>query len=215
MDRMTEAQIAALARPLWESAARPYGAALDFWLMAEQMVLEMMAVGMRFQSTVVHDAPDRLSGMLPETVPVNRIAALAQCMWEETGRQYDVAQDVWLAAERHVLTLLRAASVPERATPLAKWAEDLMALPPEAYLERIRMTAYLMWEAAGRQYGGTLDYWLRAEQEVLGLLATIAGARDEVIDAPMPLDAAEGTVAGDVPPSAPPPAARRPSRRAP
>ena len=183
MDRETDAQVRELAQPLWESAAQPYGAALDFWLMAEQMVLEAMASGARMQAQAVQDAPDRMPGMLPESVPVHRITDLAQCMWKNTERQVDAAQDVWLAAERHVLSLLRAAATPERVTPLAKWAEDLVDLPPQAYLERIRTTAYMMWEAAGRQYGNALDYWLRAEEELLGSLAAVARARNEAIDA--------------------------------
>jgi Protein of unknown function (DUF2934) len=193
MDRETEADIRELAQPLWESAAQPYGAALDFWLMAEQMVLEAMASGARMQAQAVQDAPDRLPGVLPETVPVQRINNLAQCMWEHTERQVDAAQDVWLAAERHVLTMLRAAATPERVTSLSKWAEDIAELPPQAYLERIRVTAYMMWEAAGRQYGNALDYWLHAEEELLGSLAAVARARNEAIDAPSPLPDAAAT----------------------
>ena len=32
---------------------------------------------------------------------------------------------------------------------------------------RIRETAYLMWEAGGRRHGGSLEYWLAAERELL------------------------------------------------
>ncbi len=33
--------------------------------------------------------------------------------------------------------------------------------------ERVREMAYMMWESAGRQYGMAMDYWLKAEQEVM------------------------------------------------
>ena len=35
---------------------------------------------------------------------------------------------------------------------------------------RIRETAYLMWEAAGRQHGRSLEYWLAAERELIAFL---------------------------------------------
>ncbi|NCC20858.1 MAG: DUF2934 domain-containing protein [Alphaproteobacteria bacterium] len=34
--------------------------------------------------------------------------------------------------------------------------------------DRIRETAYLMWEQDGRQEGREMDYWLAAEQSVVG-----------------------------------------------
>lgn len=33
--------------------------------------------------------------------------------------------------------------------------------------DRIRELAYLLWEAAGRRHGLSLDYWLAAETEVM------------------------------------------------
>ncbi len=35
---------------------------------------------------------------------------------------------------------------------------------------RINELAYLMWEFAGRQQGMAMDYWLKAEQEILTTL---------------------------------------------
>lgn len=35
---------------------------------------------------------------------------------------------------------------------------------------RIREAAYLMWEAAGRQHGRSLEYWLAAERELIAFL---------------------------------------------
>jgi Protein of unknown function (DUF2934) len=39
---------------------------------------------------------------------------------------------------------------------------------------RIRELAYLMWESAGRQQGMAMDYWLKAENEVLSTLQAAA-----------------------------------------
>jgi hypothetical protein len=179
----SEERIRALALPLWESAARPYGVALDFWLMAEQMVLEMMTASARMQAKATSEVPAAVAGVLPEAVPVSRIAELAECMWEAAGRQYGMAQDFWLAAERHVLAMVRAASVPP-ASPLAGWAGELASLPPKPYLDRIRQLAFYLWEAAGRQYGNALDYWLKAEQEVLETMATVARVAEAAAASP-------------------------------
>ena len=43
--------------PSGNSAARPYGMAMDFWLMAEQMVLEMMAATARMQDKATSAPP--------------------------------------------------------------------------------------------------------------------------------------------------------------
>ena len=42
MDHELEQQIRELAYGLWQSAERPYWVALEYWLMAEKMVLEMI-----------------------------------------------------------------------------------------------------------------------------------------------------------------------------
>jgi DUF2934 family protein len=39
---------------------------------------------------------------------------------------------------------------------------------------RIRELAYLMWESAGRQHGAAMEYWLKAESEVLSTLQAAA-----------------------------------------
>jgi Protein of unknown function (DUF2934) len=39
---------------------------------------------------------------------------------------------------------------------------------------RIRELAYLMWESAGRQQGMAIEYWLKAESEVLSALQAAA-----------------------------------------
>lgn len=179
MDQLVEQKIRALARPLWESAAHPYGVAMDFWLMAEQMVLEMMATTTRMQETAVTEIP-RPSNELPAAMPVDQVRQLAQCMWESAGRQYGMAQDFWLAAERHVMAMMRAAAASGGQEEAAEaWIRELPRLSPAAYMERIQVAAYHMWDAAGRQYGRALDFWLEAEKQTLAALARTAATPPE------------------------------------
>lgn len=190
-----------LAQPLWESAARPYGMALDFWLMAEQMVLEVMASTARMQDRAVNPPPlPPHAGDIPGAAPVRQVRELAECMWESAGRQYGMAQDFWLSAERHVLAMMRAAAQPPAsgADPRAtEWA----TLSPSAYLERIRVMAYFYWERAGRSYGEALDSWLRAERDVLDLMAASAGRTEAGTGAPAASPAAAPAPAPDSPPA--------------
>jgi hypothetical protein len=176
MDKSVEENIRNLAQPLWESAARPYGMAMDFWLMAEQMVLEMMVATARMHDKATSAPPLPPIGELPSAAPVAKVRELAECMWESAGRQYGMAQDYWLSAERHVLAMMRAATAlpaPGSLSSNARIAE-LLNLSPSAYLQRIRSMAYDYWEAAGRGYGQALDYWLQAERNILSTMA--AGA---------------------------------------
>ena len=174
MDKSIEEDIRNLAQPLWESAARPYGMAMDFWLMAEQMVLEIMAATLRMQDKAT-SAPPPSVHELPSAAPVAKVRELAECMWDSAGRQYGMAQDYWLSAERHVLAMMRAAMVPAPAS-LSSHPRifELLNLSPSAYLEKIRLMAYEYWEAAGRGYGRALDYWLQAERNMLSMIAAEA-----------------------------------------
>jgi hypothetical protein len=161
MDTQMEIRIRSLAHPLWESAARPYGMALDFWLMAEQMILEMLTASARLATTAAGETLVTAAGDDRTGAPINRVQDLAHCMWENAGRQYELALDCWLAAEKHALALTRA------AVAAREGAQELAALPAPAYLEHIRRNAYFLWDSAGRQYGNALDYWLQAERQVL------------------------------------------------
>ena len=174
MDKAVEDHIRTLAQPLWESAARPCGMVLDFWLMAEQMVLEMMAATARAQDKALSPPPLPSPGELPSAAPIAKVRALAECMWESAGRQYGITQDFWLSAEHHVLTMMRAASAWPPHGRAKPWAAELWALEPPAYLQQIRLIAYSYWEVAGRRYGQALDYWLQAEREFFGMLAAAA-----------------------------------------
>lgn len=200
MTQAVEEQVRALAEPLWDSAARPYGMALDFWLMAEQMVLEMMAATARVQSAMLAEPPPP-RGQLPEAAPVAQIRAMAQCMWESAGRQYNVTQDFWLSAERHVLAMIRAASV---GGDDAKPIEEISALSPVAYLDRIRANAYGMWEAAGYQYGRALEFWLAAERQMLTMFTAVYAppARSEVPSPPVAPSTTEPAAATSAPATA-------------
>jgi hypothetical protein len=174
MDKAVEEHIRTLAQPLWESAARPCGMALDFWLMAEQMVLEMMAATARMHDKAMSAPPPPSIAELPSAAPVGKVRELAECMWESAGRQYGMAQDYWLSAERHVLAMMRAATALPAPRSSNPWTAELSSLSASAYLERIRSMAYLYWEAAGRGYGQALDYWLRAERDMLSMMAAAA-----------------------------------------
>lgn len=174
MEQVVEQRIRSLAQPLWESAARPYGMAIDFWLMAEQMVLEMVAATARIQRNVIGEAPTLL-GELPPAAPVDRVRALAETMWETAGRQYGMAQDFWLAAERHTLALMRAVAATSGAGHHTDaWIEEMVRLSPAAYLERIQVLAYNLWETTGDQYDRALDFWLEAERQTLAALSGVA-----------------------------------------
>lgn len=200
MEAKLDERIRGLAQPLWESAARPYGMAMDFWLMAEQMVMEMMTATARLQSKVASPPPPPL-GELPEGMPVARVREMAECMWESAGRQYGMAQDFWLAAERHVLAMLRVTAFPARDEKNA-WAAEVAGLSPAAYLERIRLMAYYYWEAAGRHYGQALDCWLQAERDMLKIMSSAtegSNAPSAPADGLSPAGAPKGAAATDLP----------------
>ncbi|MDZ3838412.1 MAG: DUF2934 domain-containing protein [Rhodospirillales bacterium] len=170
MDTQMEIRIRSLAHPLWESAARPYGMALDFWLMAEQMILEMLTASARLATTAAGETLVTGAGDDRAGAPISRVQDLAHCMWENAGRQYELALDCWIAAEKHAFALTRAAAAAREG------AQELAALPAPAYLEHIRRNAYVLWDSAGRQYGNALDYWLQAERQVLQAVTEAAAA---------------------------------------
>ena len=175
MTETIEERVRNLAQPLWESAARPYGMAVDFWLMAEQMVLEMMSATARMQTIAAEtpDLPPDVAGV-PLAAPVERVRALARCMWESASLQSDMSEQFWLSAERHVLTMLRAATACSTSGSSAPWIREVADLSPPAYLGRIRSLAYDYWQAAGEGYGHALDHWLQAERDMLVALAKVA-----------------------------------------
>lgn len=73
MDHEREQRIRELAYGLWQSAERPYWMALEYWLMAEKMVLEVIIAAsdsaMRMQTAQMTDATpdDRADGEGPSS----------------------------------------------------------------------------------------------------------------------------------------------------
>jgi translation initiation factor IF-2 len=80
-----------------------------------------------------------------------------------------------------------------------------MGNPLQDMQDQIRELAYMMWEAAGRQQGMALEYWVAAER---ALLATLQAAADRMLP-PLPpsADAAQATPPEATPPEAAPPEA--------
>jgi hypothetical protein len=140
---------------------------------------------------------------LPAAMPVDQVRQLAQYMWESAGRQYGMAQDFWLAAERHVMAMMRAAAASGVASQAAdSWIREMPRMSPATYMERIQVAAYHMWEAAGRQYGRALDFWLEAERQTLAALAEMAATppplpEDVVAEAHEKQRQRQAAIAGD------------------
>lgn len=174
MDNHLEHDIRNLAYDIWRSAENQFGHALDFWAMAEQMVVEMTADSARRASaataTILETATAWPSAL--RALYLYRLRELAHNMWETGTEQRDRSMDYWLAAEKH-LRLLSEAAV---RTANARMGEDnpladtLERFSPANYLEQIRQLAYQLWETTGQQYGSALDFWLEAEQKTLDAL---------------------------------------------
>jgi hypothetical protein len=178
MHSPTQDQVRDLAYHIWVSAGEEYGRALDFWLMAEQMVVEMSVATTRFAKATF--AAAQMPGMAANggfsELYISRTRDLAYAMWEAAEQQVDWTMDFWLAAEQHTRAITQAAA---RTAGSAVGANKMVsqafeAFSAEQYLDRIRRTAYAMWEAAGRQYGRSLDFWLAAEKQVLQSMTPVA-----------------------------------------
>ena len=171
MENDLEQEIHNLAYHIWQSAGNEVGRALDFWLMAERMVIELAADSARLANTTATSAWEATSTW-PTTLRslyFYRVRDLARHMWLASNEQQERSLDYWLAAEKH-LRLLMNSTV--RTAGASIGAEEVLAkafeaFSPADYLEQIRKTAYQLWEAAGRQYGSALDFWLAAEEKTL------------------------------------------------
>ena len=174
MDNNLEHDIRNLAYDIWRSAEYEFGNALDFWAMAEQMVVEMTADSARRASAataaVLETATAWPSAL--RALYLYRLRELAHNMWEAGSEQRDRSLDYWLAAEKHLRLLSESAA----RTANARMGEDnsladaFERFSPANYLEQIRQVAYQLWETAGQQYGSALDFWLAAEQKTLDSL---------------------------------------------
>lgn len=181
-----EHQIRNLAYDMWRSAESEFGHALDFWAMAEQMVVEMTADSAR-RANVAASSALEIATAWPAALRalyLYRVRELAHNMWIAGTEQRDRSMDYWLAAEKH-LRLLTESTVRTAGTRLGN--ENLLVdtfekFSPANYLEQIRTLAYQLWETAGRQYGSALDFWLTAEQKVLeSLTAHQAAATSPIL----------------------------------
>jgi hypothetical protein len=201
MNEKIEYHVNNLAYHLWISAGREYGRALEFWMMAEQMVWELALASARLSGSAVEaGTAAELTAPAIAAKSVRRIRELAYSMWQAAGAEWGRAVDYWLAAERHITTMLMvpgAVAEPSNAKPLK---DELLDAGPvdaepsdldaerntqpvsnrfsaEEYLNAIRRDAYDMWEKAGRQYGeNALAFWLEAERQMLHRLEAVAMA---------------------------------------
>lgn len=187
MDNPLEHEIRDIAHDFWLNAGTDFGwTALDFWLMAEQMVVELTAESARQVKIAAAMALEN-SAAWPSALRAlyaYRVRELAHNMWSASTEQRDRSMDYWLAAEKHLRSLTESAARTASARlggdqdSLVKTFETFSAAN---HLEQIRKTAYQLWEAAGHQYGSALDFWLTAERKTLEMLAT-----SELTPAPTP-----------------------------
>jgi hypothetical protein len=202
MNVKIEYQVSNLAYHLWISAGREYGRALEFWIMAEQMVWELAVASARLSesATQVGAAAQRTAPAIAAK-SVQRIRELAYCMWQAAGAEWGRAMDHWIAAERHVTTMLMVPGAmaeisnvePSNTGPLDAGPADAKPsglnaerniepvcnrFSADEYLNAIRTDAYHMWEKAGREHSeDPLAFWLEAERQMLHRLETAAMAQ--------------------------------------
>jgi hypothetical protein len=147
--------------------------------MAENMIVETMAattklVGAAWDTTVL--SPRQFLER-PTEVPTKRVRELAYMMWEAAGDQKGAAMDFWLAAERHVLTVMRTGmgTSASESGPQCALTRELMFGSSSAYIDRVRESAYALWASSGEEYGRSLDFWLEAERRVLEAMTATEG----------------------------------------
>ncbi|HRY15206.1 MAG: DUF2934 domain-containing protein [Candidatus Competibacteraceae bacterium] len=178
MEHDLEHDIRRLAHDIWRSAGSEFSrTALDFWAMAERMVIEFTADSVRRTNTATAAAVETATNwpLALRALYLYRVRQLAHCMASASTEQRERSLDYWLAAEKHLRLLTesatRAASALGQEEALTQAFETFS---PADYLEQIRKTAYHLWETAESQHHSTLDIWLAAESQILESLA--AGA---------------------------------------
>lgn len=177
MENDLEHDIRHLAYDLWRTAGRDFGqTALDFWVMAEQMVIEITANSVRQTNAATAAVVETATAWPPalRALYVYRVRELARCMWSASTEQRDRSMDFWLAAEKHLRLLTESAARTAgaylgREEALAKTFETFS---PADYLEQIRKTAYHLWETAASQHQSALDLWLAAENRIMASQAS-------------------------------------------
>jgi hypothetical protein len=172
MENDLEYDIRNLAYHIWRTAGRDFGhTALDFWEMAERMIIELTADSVRRANTATASAfenattwPSALRALY-----LYRVRELARCMWSASTEQHERSMDYWLAAEKH-LRLLTESAAHTAGARLGKekaLARALEALSPADYLEQIRKVAYQLWETTENQHKSAIDFWLAAENKIM------------------------------------------------
>ncbi|HOB60954.1 MAG TPA: DUF2934 domain-containing protein [Candidatus Competibacteraceae bacterium] len=175
METDLEHEIRDLAYHIWLTAGNDFSRqTLDFWVMAEQMVIEMTADSIRqfHAATTLALENAALWPSALRALYLYRIRELAHCMWSVSAEHRNQSLDYWLAAEKHLRALSESAM---RATGGALDQKDtllktLESFSPANHLEQVRQTAYQLWESAEKQQSSALDFWLAAEQKVLDSL---------------------------------------------
>ena len=176
MEPDLEHDIRYLAYHLWQTAGRDFSqTALDFWAMAERMVIELTADSIRRANAATTTAVENAAAW-PSALRAlyhYRVRELARDMWGANAEQRDRSMDYWLAAEKHLRLLTESAT---RAAGAGLGREEALAktfetFSPADYLEQIRKTAYQLWETAENQHQSALEFWLAAENRFLESLA--------------------------------------------
>ena len=67
----------------------------------------------------------------------------------------------------HVCLLLTPSSRPKETLLAQERVVRLLFRSPTAREQAVRLRAYRLWERAGRPAGGALDFWVRAERELV------------------------------------------------
>lgn len=179
-----------LAQLMWWIVGRQTGMLIDLLFRSEENV---DAAKERLVRSMVHAAMtnaewsggfqsafDIPHASLSRTAYLDRIAELAYYMWSYSGqRGGSTMLDFWSDAEKHISLLTASAlktasSTVDTATRLAG---ALALFSPRAHLDRIQVSAYHMWEKAGRPYGHALKHWLQAEEAELSGLRIAAQDR--------------------------------------
>ena len=174
MEPDLEHEIRTLAYHIWQTAGRDFSqTALDFWAMAERMVIELTADSVRRANTATASAVETAAAWpaaLARPVSLSR----ARTRPRHVGGQHRAtrpALDYWLAAEKHLRLLTESATRAAGAGPEEALAKTFETFSPADYLEQIRKTAYQLWETAENQQRSALEFWLTAESQFLESLA--------------------------------------------
>ena len=105
MEPDLEHDIRHLAYDLWQTAGREFSqTALDFWGMAERMVIELTADSVRQMNTATASVIENATAWPPALRALYRyrVSELARYMWSAGAEQRDRSMDYWLAAEQHL-----------------------------------------------------------------------------------------------------------------